>query len=638
MDAGPQANASRARRPRSRASQENDSLGQSVEKREVVLPKYRAPGNRGARRRRLRIRLRDDIVKRHPELDASELDRRVQEKYDQLTKKNPDVEKKADEIAPVMSKTPVASINETCEIAAVMRLPQIIWLRRYLERWTAGPKGVLRRLVVAVILQMGLANGRPSIDQLLSEFTENTPVINWQHFYPGPGPSYKTFCKAVERVLERDDHGLAIQINADLVRQTIGELIDDGRGGKSFSRVPRALMDLLVDGQLVESWLPQTSYGSEREWLEIVGQGRRRCRFIVYAHNGVVTRRVFGYKAVVISDLASGGLPLVWALVPATADEREVTLRLLSLLFELFPELSELAEINLVGDALYDYSEQFNYELVFRWGINPCFPQAGQPSSEHPWHENDGVPRCGCRHHGAPLDMKLHAVENFPSPAMRRRKGWAAPGEIPRKPSGEPEDSARLRWKCPTGIHDPETTYIRENPRLYTSLPRTGDSGRALLRQALCGWRQVIESGFAELQRMGFIGEGQERPRWAEDLEMDWLISLGLLSRTARRLVHQTGGYEDALAEAEKNLILTQPTATCPAPSPGDRTAQEAAMWIQSWMETESPPSEMLTLRQREFYPEDPYAAYADSRDEQGIEDIRFQLGLDPRQPEQSVA
>jgi hypothetical protein len=212
---------------------------------------------------------------------------------------------------------------------------------------------------------------------------------------------------------------------------------------------------------------------------------------------------------------------------------------------------------------------------------------------------------------------------------MRRRKGWAAPGQIPHKPSGEPEDSARLRWKCPKGIHDPVTTYIRENPRLYTSLPRVGDSGRALLRKALCGWRQVIESGFAELQRMGLVGEGQERPRWAEDLEMDWLISLGLLSRTARRLVHHNGGYEEALVEAQENMILTQPTAACPAPSSGERTDDEAAAWIQAWMEKEAPASRMLTLRERTFYPQDRYAAYADSCDEQNIADIRLKLGLD---------
>lgn len=579
-------------KPRLAWSERKDPLGADTPRLDVRLPRRR-PGNRKHRQRQLRISLRHELSRKHPELNEIEVERLVERVYRDLTASNPELEAKVAEIAPTCHAVRRGEVNEMTETAAVFRLPHLLWLRQRFQRWTAGPKGALRSLPAAVALHMGVANGRPQIKHWRDEFTQANPTLNWQHLYPGPGPEAKSFYKSVEQVLERDDPAVCQRINAAHWREIAGELVPDGKGSHVFSNHPRAGMDLMVDAMLVEAWLPQRGYRSEEEWLDLVGEGRRRCRFITYSHDGQLTRRVFGYKLLVISCLATGGLPLAWALIPATGDERAATLALLPDLFENLPELAELPELHLTGDALFDASAQFAAELIWRWGIHPVFPGHGTPGAHHEWHDTGGVPQCG-----SGIDMKLIEAERFPTPHQRRTRKewrkpdgtWPRPGEWVRRNGGKVDDAARLRWTCDpgkcglcNGQQRNATTYPRENPRLYTYLPRRGDHARAYLRTALSGMRNVCESGFAELQRMGLAGEGQERPRWAEDDEMDWLLALGLMSRTARRLVHQNGLYDETYEEALRTDLLTQPTVEHPAPGPPDRSPAEAQQWIAEW-------------------------------------------------------
>jgi hypothetical protein len=571
----------------------SDPLG--LENRTIdVSLRRRKPGNRKHRQRLLRIWLRRELARKHPDLNDIEVEKLVERVYREQTANKPELASKFAEVRPTCQKAALNEVNEMAEVAAVFRLPHLLWLRQRFERWTAGPKGALRALPAAVALHMGVANGRPQIKHWQEEFMQATPVLNWQHLYPGPGPGAKSFYKSVEQVLERDDPAVCQRINAEHWREIAGELVPDGKGSHVFANHARAGMDLMVDAMLIEAWLPQRGYGSEVEWLELVGDGRQRCRFITYTHDGKITRRVFGYKLLVISCLATGGLPLAWALIPATGDERSATLALLPELFDNIPELAELPEIHLIGDALFDASAQFAAELIWKWGIHPVFQPHGTTGAQHEWHKTAGVPVCG-----SGIDMKLDEAERFPTPHQRRTRKewrkpdgtWPRPGEWVRRNGGEKvDDAARIRWKCDPGLcglckgeQANATTYPRENPRLYTYLPRRGDHARAHLRSALGGMRNVCESGFAELQRMGLAGEGQERPRWAEDDEMDWLLSLGLMSRTARRLVHVNGLYEETLEEAQNTDLLTQPTVEHPSPGPPDRTPEEAAAWIAEW-------------------------------------------------------
>jgi hypothetical protein len=74
-------------------------------------------------------------------------------------------------------------------------------------------------------------------------------------------------------------------------------------------------------------------------------------------------------------------------------------------------------------------------------------------------------------------------------------------------------------------------------------------------------------------------GKAQMRPRWAKDTEVEWLLSLGLMSRTARRLVHENGLYQATYDEAKANGLLTQATLNLPAPGPANRDNDEALAW-----------------------------------------------------------
>jgi hypothetical protein len=88
----------------------------------------------------------------------------------------------------------------------------------------------------------------------------------------------------------------------------------------------------------------------------------------------------------------------------------------------------------------------------------------------------------------------------------------------------------------------------------------------------------------------GLGGETQERPRWAGDDQMEWLLWLGSMSLTARRVVHDNGLYESVLAEATTLGLLTQATAERPAPGPADRTRpQVRAMRRARWDAAEAP-------------------------------------------------
>lgn len=80
--------------------------------------------------------------------------------------------------------------------------------------------------------------------------------------------------------------------------------------------------------------------------------------------------------------------------------------------------------------------------------------------------------------------------------------------------------------------------------------------------------RNAVESVFATLQENGLGGTCLERADWADDHEMDWLHSCGLMYLTARRLVHDTGLYHDALDEALDLGLLDQPTLANPTPGP----------------------------------------------------------------------
>jgi hypothetical protein len=229
---------------------------------------------------------------------------------------------------------------------------------------------------------------------------------------------------------------------------------------------------------------------------------------------------------------------------------------MLRILFEMWPNcpLETLA-----GDSLYDGDEAFSFELVFDWGIQPVFVQHGKWSRKLDHHGTNGVPRCPC---GA---MKRKDTDNFYTAARRQREGIQRGERAPRL-------DARIRWVCPNGLptHRGTTTRPADNARLYTFYPRGGEHELAYQRAAMLLRRNAVESVFSSLGEMGLAGKDHERPGWAGDVEVAWLLSCGFLYLTARRLAHETGAYEAARREAEELGLLEQPLLVNPAPGPSE--------------------------------------------------------------------
>jgi hypothetical protein len=330
----------------------------------------------------------------------------------------------------------------------------------------------------------------------------------------------------------------------------------------------------VIDATTIEADVPQKGYLGEAQHMLMTGPRRRNASFVRYTHKGNTTRRCFGYKLLILSDMAST-LPLCWRLISAGADERKETLALLRDYFELVPDSRMWA---LVGDALYDKDKAFAHQLLFKWGLHPVFPRAGAYSEKLPHVKTGGIPHCA---HG---EMKLKDWDGFMDADDRLAAGIRRGEEV--------RPNARLRWVCPNstpsrrsgpGICKGIETKPHTDARLYTFLPRGGAHHHAALRIALLLRRNGVESINASLKNLGVGGKDMQRPRWAGDLEMDWLVSAALTFLTARRVAHETGEYQRTKQEAVDLGLWQQPVASNPSPGPtaahwaAVRDAREAA-------------------------------------------------------------
>lgn len=279
--------------------------------------------------------------------------------------------------------------------------------------------------------------------------------------------------------------------NREMVLELAGEHTVDAQSGGRFSKIPDLLTYLAVDATLIEADLDQRKPKSEVEARMMRGQSRERCGFVVYRNRlGHVFSRWHGYKWVQIVSMKAGGLTLIGGLFPANVNERAATLLLLEQLVELYPEIQWQKNVFLVGDSLYDHSEDFAYELLTRFGIHGVFPRHGKLSADIPYGDNGGVPRCG----SCGTDMRIKERRGFPTPLYRRQNGLAPAGEfiVKRGADGDQEvwEAAEIRWERPTarcrsakeqnpvGSYKAQTsTYFRENPA-STRICRTAATAR----------------------------------------------------------------------------------------------------------------------------------------------------------------
>lgn len=497
------------------------------------------------------LELQDEAQKSGRELTVQELSAAVEKAWDEFQgwRCSQAILKQFAATAPT-SEAPERAINHEVEIAACLRLPTLRWLKELmLDKTNARGFSACRSLVLAVFFRMAFACGRPEVARAREELLAGHTLASWAHDYPDPGPKSKHFYESLHKMLASKPADVLVHVNLELFHQLAEQQDPSGK-----LRHPDAGKVAIVDGCLIPANVPQRSPKDEEHRGILYGPGRERVEDVVYTDSqGRLQRFVAGYKLMSLVDLATNQA-MVFCVCPADCNERQAALYLLRLLFRLWPQCPLET---LVGDGLYHNDIDFLRELIFTWGVQPCFPDnsgAYRKDLEH--LATKGVPECAC----GDL-MKLKDVDPLLTAKSRAKKG------IPRG-QGSPT-GARLRWQCPNGLCGPSYTRPFDDPRLYSYLPRAGDHPRAALRSALLLRRNAVESYFARLHSLGLGGKGQ-RPAWAKDQEMDWLLGSGIVSLTARRLAHETGLYDLAEAEARRLRLLDQPSEVVPAPGPSE--------------------------------------------------------------------
>ncbi len=516
-------------------------------------------------------RLLAEQRRRDPSSTEEEALNRALAIFEEQRKIDPSLKKELVRLRPT-SGSESATQHPVVQAAAIMRLGPVADLHdAFMTRGRHGPVSRYRSGASAALVMGAFGLCRQDIKGCWTRLQQE-PIAAWAFAraaedsgglaYPyvdcdwGSNSGMYDAVAALTRKLSPE---MLLVCNVELIKQMAA--LVDANGRPVHPDIGRRL---IADGSAIEAHAPQSAPVSERDLL-IRQRGRDRGARFQYFNSG---KSWFGYRQIVLTDLAST-LPLIWMVVPAIADERIVTWRLLGLLFQLWPECP--VEI-LLGDALYGHSKDFLLALEGYHGIHPCF-RLRKVAEGTPWIKTEGVPHCA---HG---EMKRNHCD-FVDAVARRRRGGPARGELPIN------WNPRLRWDCP--IQDPNckevATRPRDEPRLYTYLPHTGKDRWAVTRAALSVHRNGVEATFAAQQAKGVAGKSSARLRTANEGTLEMMIGLSHLRQTASRVATATGAYELAEDEAKSlgfNLAINE---NRPAHGPSaaqlrDVTREFAGQW-----------------------------------------------------------
>ena len=203
--------------------------------------------------------------------------------------------------------------------------------------------------------------------------------------------------------------------------------------------------------------------------------------------------------------------------------------------------------------VLYDGASFYSSDADVQTDFSDLALRAGVAGQ---WATSDGVPTCG--DHGL---MKRKWGQDFFLAKERIRSGVRR-GDLSRAA----QTSAHLRFRC----IDPQcpvgevTTYVRDDPRLYTYLPRKGKLDELVgKRAALLTRHNIAESVNARLKGRGVGLRGQRHPKWvSSDRQMEWLVGGTLRGMSFQRLAHESGEYARALDEARAQDFIKEPLAS----------------------------------------------------------------------------
>lgn len=457
---------------------------------------------------------------RHPNATAAEIEDRVQRRYRQITGQRPGVIKQLKRYKQTSTAPDRRGINPWVETAAALTEPEVRELASRLLSHGRGRR-TDRREALAALSILAAVPSNTSICHAVDAL-RNAQIARWAFGDP-PRLSRTGLYDQIHSIAERHDPSLAVEANVALIQRL-------------RTRHPRIGEVAVVDGTKIEAQVPQRSPIDERH-RQIMHHGRQRSvkSFAYTGRDNHLADFWVGYKLMLLSDRACG-LALTWSF--DGTDERTGSRGLLGALFRHWPDCP--LEY-LVGDGLYGRDRPYLHDLEFSWGVHPVFPLVKTDiSPAMPHAATNGVPAC---RHGL---MKRRDHDGYINPDRRRKLGIARNVPVP--------DHARIRYAC--HISDPtcsqQTVYTRDDGRLYPYLPHGGlESDICVDRHhALLLGRNSVEMRFANLKGSGPGGTGQQRFKMRSDRATEWLISLNLLLATAKRVAHETGGYDRAHEDA----------------------------------------------------------------------------------------
>lgn len=478
-------------------------------------------------------------------------------------------------LAPISRAVPRNGISRLLEAAAILRLPEVAWLRELMTSHTGSGRQPAE-IGVSVIFSIALEGGPPNFSRRFEAFEGSNPLRSFVYDYPSMS-KMKAANSAWHSAVRTHGADAVAHVNIALLRK-LAALVEDPADKKQI----KVGQYLVVDGTFQQADVAQ--HGSQNEGIEALIRGNYKGTAFMQnlQPDGTVTKETNGYNVVVLYDMATS-LPVISFPYRADKDERIAATELLEMLFMIWPDCP--AEY-LVGDAYYDHSVSFASQLQFILNMNPIFGRhGGRSDSSTKFAATDGVPTC--RHHPSGFKKRI-GDHNFFMGLDGVRKGSPRGGEPPNR-------QARTKWKCRSEECHPvwEYTHPHEDPRRETRLPQQGDDWRFYHRKAALARRNIAESGFAVAREWHLWGEAPCRIAYAKTVpEATFAFGLGFLGFVGRRLVHANGMYDEVVQQARDLGLLDSATLDEPSPGPDHQELAAVREWLpqdpqppQSWID-----------------------------------------------------
>ena len=508
--------------------------------------------------------------KEHPEFTETQVQRWADKELARLNKREKSVVALFKAMAMSSTAPDRKHINVHVEIAATLAQPHVGEMLRILASTPCGTGPVPDlSTAVAVVVDQALRPSRCDIRNTYQDMENGQVSRRWSVNLTTATPSESALYRQIETVTGSfaqrkpgHDPTIYIQFNLKLLRELASAIDEHGE-----LLHPEMAKIMILDGSRIPGPISQVTPLSADHLRLLRGTELTGIDYSVYDYGGQYDS-VFGWRLVLLVDRDSG-LPVIWAIVPASVHESRVLLDLLlPQLFELWPDCPLHT---VVSDNELDSAPACG-ALEARWSIHPVFtrntPKRLTVTAKRgvKFTTIDGQPECHC---GTEKLMSFRGREGFISVDQRAFKGLA------RGALGYTKD-ARVRWICKS-CESERTTYALKqidgeqwpfaNDHLW--YPIRGAGEHTDMRKVLCLYRNLVESAFAIMKGIG-VG-GDEPALWAQDLGIVHLIGIHLTLRTARRLAHENGTYALLAAEhAELGLGIKD------ADPPTNRKMREA--------------------------------------------------------------